>query len=130
LGKGYYYIIEPGETGVGSSQLRALLEPSLPRAAMEYFSDNQEVLENANLMEGWLSLFRFLIDAETQGAARTNLGLKGFTTRACAAAFTTLLRDNTRHPRDDEDDGSMPWEWRPDPRLLASKTPSWGSRGS
>ena len=95
LGKGDYYIIKPGGRGVGSSQLRALLELSLPRAAAEYSLDNQEVLENAILMEEWLSLFRFLIDAETQGAARTNPGLKGFATRARALAFTMPLRDNT-----------------------------------
>ncbi len=106
LGEGDYYIIEPGGRGVGSSQLRALLEPSLPRATAEYSSDNQEVLENANSMEGWLSLFRFLIDTKTQGATRTNPGLKGFATRACAAAFTTPLWDNTRRPQDDEDDRS------------------------
>jgi hypothetical protein len=97
LGKGDYYIIEPGGRGAGSSQLRALLEPSFPRAAAEYSLDNQEVLESVNLMEGWLSLFRFLIDAETQGAARTNPGLKGFATRSHKAAFTMPLRDNTRH---------------------------------
>ncbi len=105
LGKGDYYIIKPGGRGVGSSQLRALLELSLPRAAAEYSLDNQEVLENAILMEEWLSLFRFLIDAETQGAARTNPGLKGFATRARAAAFTLPLWDNTRPPQDDKDDG-------------------------
>ena len=91
---------------MGSSQLRALLELSLPRAAAaEYSSDNHEVLENANSMEGWLSLFRFLIDAEAQGAARSNLGLKGFATRACAAALTMPLQDNTRRRQDNEDDG-------------------------
>ncbi len=112
------------------SQLGALLESSLPRAAVEYSLDNHEVLENANSMEGWLSLLRFLIDTKAQGAARSNPGLKGFATRARAAAFTTALRDNTRHPRDDEETGRTPWEWRPDPRLSASKMPSWGSRGS
>ncbi len=95
MGEGYYYIIKQGGRGLGLSQLRALLEPSLPSAAAEYSPDNREVLENANLMEGWLSLFRFLIDAKAQGAARTNPGLKGFATRARALAFTMPLRDNT-----------------------------------
>ncbi len=105
LGEGDYYIIESGGRGWGSSQLRALLESSPPRPAVEYSLDNHEVLENPNSMERWISLFRFLIDAKTQGAARSKPGLKGFTTRAHAEAFTTPLRDNTRRPQDNKDDG-------------------------
>ncbi len=101
LGEGGYYIIKSGGRGLGSSQLRALLESSPPRTAVEYSLDNHEVLENANSMERWLSLFRFLIDAKAQGEARSNPGLKGFTTRARAEAFTTPLRDNARCPQVD-----------------------------
>ena len=95
--------MEPGGRGLGLNQLRVLLEPSLPRAAVEYSQDNREVLKNANSMEEWLSLFRFLIDAEAQRADRTNPGLKGFNNRAWTTAFTTPLRDNTRRAAGGED---------------------------
>jgi hypothetical protein len=73
LGDGAFYNVQSGGRGAASSQQPgALLEPSLPSAAAKYLADNREVLEAKQLMEGWLSLFRYLIEAEehvgTQGS--------------------------------------------------------------
>jgi hypothetical protein len=69
LGDGDYLIIESGgHGGVSGQPLRAFLKPLLPKAATKYSLDNKEVLEVTNLMEGWLSLFCYLIEGETGGA--------------------------------------------------------------
>jgi hypothetical protein len=96
LGNGDYYNIESGgHGGVSGQPLRAFLEPSLPKAAAEYSPDNKEVLEATNLMEGWLSLFHYLIEAEARGGARgPNLELASFASRARQSAFKTPLRNN------------------------------------
>jgi hypothetical protein len=116
LGEGNYYIIEPGRWGGISSQpLRALFKPSLPKAAAKYSANNREVLEVTNSMEGWLSLFRYLIEAEARGAETgPNPELASFATRARQSAFTTPLRGNVlARPRynfegDEEDNGVPP----------------------
>ena len=61
----------PGGGGGGGlgQQPRALLEPSLPKAATEYSVENQELLVAKNLMQGWLSLFRYLVEAVEHGDA-------------------------------------------------------------
>ncbi len=96
--------MEGGGQGSGlGSQTRALLEPMLPQAAAEHSSDNKEVLEEENSMEGWLSVFRYLIKAEAQGNMNspTNAaGLTEFAARAHYSAFATPLRDNTKCARD------------------------------
>ena len=88
----------------------ALLELFLPSAATEYSVDNKEVLEAKNLMEGWLSLFGYLIEAEERKGARVpNPGLTNFATRACQLAFTTPLGNNNNSKRshnDNEDKAS------------------------
>jgi hypothetical protein len=111
LEDGAYYIVElGGGRGAGSSQQpRALLDPSLPKAAAEYSEDNHEVLAAENSMQGWLSLFRFryLVEAEEQGDVRApNPALTEFAARARASAFTTPLRDTTKRARDDEEEAS------------------------
>jgi hypothetical protein len=46
-------------------------------------------------MEGWLSLFRYLVDAESRGGGGgSNLELAGFASRARQSAFKTPLREN------------------------------------
>ena len=72
LEEGAYYIIDSGGGhGAGLSQQPwALLEPLLPKAAAEYSMDNREVLAAKKSMQGWLSLFRYLIEAEEQGDVR------------------------------------------------------------
>ena len=68
---------------------------------------NQEVLAAKNLMQGWLSLFRYLIEAEERGNTRApNPALTEFASRACMSAFTTLLRNHTRRARDDNEEAS------------------------
>ena len=96
LKDGDYYIIESGARGGGLGQtLRAFLDPSLPRAAAEHSPDNKEVLKATNSMEGWLSLFRYLVDAEARGDGRgSNPELAGFASRARQSAFKTPLREN------------------------------------
>ena len=109
LEHGAYYIVDSGRgRGAGSSQQpRALLEPSLPKAAAEYSVDNQEVLAAENSMQGWLSLFRYLIEAEERGDARApNPALMEFAARARASAFTTPLRDHTKRTRDGDEEAS------------------------
>ncbi len=109
LEDGAYYIVDSGwGRGAGSSQQpQALLEPSLPKAAAEYSVDNQEVLAAENSMQGWLSLFRYLIKAEERGDARApNPALTEFAARARASAFTTPLRDHTKRTRDDNEEAS------------------------
>jgi hypothetical protein len=92
------------------SQTRALLEPTLPRVVAEHSSDNKEVLEDENSMEGWLSIFRYLIKAEARGNTNspTNAaGLTEFAARARNLAFATPLQDNTKRVQDgdvDKDD--------------------------
>jgi hypothetical protein len=90
-----YYIVEGGGRGSGlGSQTRALLEPTLPRAATEHSSDNKEVLEEENSMEGWLSVFRYLIKAEAWGNTNSptnTAGLMEFAARARNSAFATPL---------------------------------------
>ena len=96
LKDGDYYIIEPGARGGGLGQtLRAYLDPSLPRAAAEHSPDNKEVLGATNSMEGWLSLFRYLVDVEARGGGGgSNPELAGFASRARQSAFKTPLREN------------------------------------
>jgi hypothetical protein len=109
LEDGAYYIVDTGGgRGAGSSQQpRALLEPSLPKAATEYSVDNYEVLAAKNSMQGWLSLFRYLIEAEERGDIRApNPALTEFAARARATAFTTPLRDITKRARDDDEESS------------------------
>jgi hypothetical protein len=105
---GNYYMVEGGGWGSGlGSQTRALLEPTLPRAAAEHSSDNKEVLEEENSMEGWLSIFRYLIKAEAWGNMNfpTNAaGLTEFAARAHNLAFATPLQDNTKCTRDGDAD--------------------------
>ena len=105
---GNYYIMEGGGQGSGlGSQTRALLEPMLPQAAAEHSSDNKEVLEEENSMEGWLSVFRYLIKAEARGNMNspTNAaGLTEFAARAHNLAFATPLQDNTKCTRDGDAD--------------------------
>ena len=75
-----------------SKQPWALLESLLPKAAAEYSVDNHEVLAAKNSMQGWLSLFRYLIESEERGDVRApNPALTEFAARACTLAFTTLL---------------------------------------
>jgi hypothetical protein len=53
-------------------------------------------------MEGWLSLFRYLIDTKARGdGGEPNPELAGFAYRACKSAFTTPLRDNTKRSREE-----------------------------
>ena len=89
LGNGNYYIIKSGgHGGVSGQPLRAFLEPSLPKAATKYSPDNKEVLEATNLMEGWLSLFSYLIEAQARGDERgPNPELASFASRARQSAF-------------------------------------------
>ena len=96
LKDGDYYIIKPGAQGGGMSQtVRAFLDPSLPREAAEHSPDNKEVLEATNLMEGWLSLFRYLVNTEARGdGIGSNPELAGFASWARQSAFKTPLRDN------------------------------------
>jgi hypothetical protein len=96
LGEGDYYIVEPsGRGGISSQASRALLEPSLPKATAEYSAKNKEVLEATNSMEGWLSLFCYLIKAAARGdSPGPNPELAGFATRARQSAFKTPLRGN------------------------------------
>ena len=71
LEEGGYYIVESrGHGAVSSQQPQALLEPSLPKVAVEYSINNKEVLDAKNSMEVWFSLFQDLIKAEARGAAR------------------------------------------------------------
>jgi len=87
----------------GITNLGALLEPSLPKAAAEYSVDNQEVLAAENSMQGWLSLFWYLIEAEERGDNRApNPALMEFAARARTSAFTTPLHDHTKRARDDD----------------------------
>ena len=103
LSNGSYYIIEPAARGGGLGQtLWAFLEPPLPRAAAEYSPDNKEVLQATNSMEGWLSLFRYLIDAEARGdGGEPNPELAGFAYRAHKSAFKMPLRDNSKRSREE-----------------------------
>ena len=89
----YYIVNSGGDPGAGlSQQPRALLEPLLPKAAAEYSVDNHEVLAAKNSMQGWLSLFRYLIESEERGDVRApNPALTEFAARACTLAFTTSL---------------------------------------
>ena len=58
-------------------------------------------------MQGWLSLFRYLIEAEERGDARApNPALTEFAARACVSAFTTPLRDHTKRAGDDDEEAS------------------------
>ncbi len=58
-------------------------------------------------MQGWLSLFGYLVEAEEQGDVRaSNPPLTKFAARAHALAFTTLLRDTTKQAWDDEEETS------------------------
>jgi hypothetical protein len=94
LENGAYYIVESGGGhGAGSSQQPwALLDTLLPKAAAEYSEDNHEVLAVENSMQGWLSLFRYLVKAEERGDVRApNPALSEFAVRARASAFTTPL---------------------------------------
>jgi len=63
-----YYIVELGRgRGAGSSQQPwALLDPLLPKAAAKCFEDNHEVLAAENSMQGWLSLFRYLVKRRSE----------------------------------------------------------------
>jgi hypothetical protein len=114
LGNGNYYIIESGgHGGVSGQPLRAFLKPSLPKAAAKYSPDKKEVLEVTNFMEGWLSLFRYLIEAEARGDKRgPNPELASFASQAWQSAFKTPLRDNAKRSRygapGEEEDQDMP----------------------
>ena len=69
--------------------------------------DNHEVLVAKNFMQGWLSLVRYLIKVEECEYARApNPGLTEFAARACASAFTTLLRNNSKQACADKDEAS------------------------
>ena len=69
--------------------------------------DNQEVLAAENSMQGWLSLFRYLIKAEERGDTRApNPALMEFAARARTSAFTTPLRDHTKRAHDDGEEAS------------------------
>ncbi len=69
--------------------------------------DNQEVLAAENSMQGWLSLFRYLIKAEDRGDTRApNPALTKFAARARTSAFTTPLHDHTKRARDDNEEAS------------------------
>jgi hypothetical protein len=58
-------------------------------------------------MQGWLSLFRYLIEAEERGDTRApNPGLTEFAARARTSAFTTPLRDHTKWAHDDGEEAS------------------------
>jgi hypothetical protein len=96
LGNGDYYIIKSGGCGGVSGQpLWAFLKSLLPKAATKYPPDNKEVLEATNLMEGWLSLFRYLIEEEAQGDARgPNPKLASFASWARQSAFKMPRRNN------------------------------------
>ena len=53
-------------------------------------------------MVGWLSLFRYLIDAEARGdGGEPNPELAGFAYRARKSAFKTPLRDNSKRSREE-----------------------------
>ena len=79
----------------------------LPKAAAEYSEDNHEVLAAENSMQGWLSLFRYLVEAEERGDVRApNPALTEFAARARASAFATPLRDITKRVQDDEEEAS------------------------
>jgi hypothetical protein len=97
-----------GGRGAGLSQQPwALLEPLLPKAAAEYSVDNHEVLVAENSMQGWLSLFWYLVEVEERGDVRApNPALTEFAARACTSAFTTPLRDTTTRARDNEEEAS------------------------
>jgi hypothetical protein len=96
LGDGNYYIIESGgRGGVSGQPLWAFFKPLLPKVAAKYSPNNKEILEATNLMEGWLSLFRYLIEAEARGDKRgPNPELASFASQAWQSAFKTLLQDN------------------------------------
>ena len=75
--------------------------------AAEYSKQNHEVLVAEHSMQGWLSLFRYLVEAEEQGDVRApNPALTEFAARARVSAFTTPLRDTTKRARDDEEEAS------------------------
>ncbi len=58
-------------------------------------------------MQGWLSLFRYLVEAEKRGDIRAlNPALTEFATRAWASAFTTPLQDTTKRAQDNEEEAS------------------------
>jgi hypothetical protein len=116
LDNGNYYIIESGgRGGVSGQPLWAFHKPSLPKAATKYSSNNKEVLEATNLMEGWLSLFCYLIEAEARGdKSGPNPEFASSTSWAWQSAFKTPLRDNgskrSRYdtPGEEEDQDMLP----------------------
>ena len=58
-------------------------------------------------MQGWLSLFWYLMEAEERGDVRApNPALTEFAARARVSAFTTPLRKNTKRARDDNEEAS------------------------
>ena len=63
-----YYIVELGGVCRAwlSQQPWALLDPLLPKAAAKCFEDNHEVLAAENSMQGWLSLFRYLVKRRSE----------------------------------------------------------------
>ena len=69
--------------------------------------DNQEVLAAKNSMQGWLSLFQYLIEAEERGDNRApNPVLTEFAAWACTSAFTTPLHGHTKRARNDNEEAS------------------------
>ncbi len=79
----------------------------LPKAAAEYSKDNHEVLAVENSMQGWLSLFGYLVEAEERGDIRApNPVLTEFAARARVSAFTTPLQDTTKRVQDDKEEAS------------------------
>ena len=68
---------------------------------------NQEVLVAKNSMQGWLSLFWYLIDVEECGNAwAPNPGLTEFAARARAPAFTTPLCNSSKRAHNGREEAS------------------------
>ncbi len=127
-------LILGGGHGAGSSQEpRALLEPSIPKTAAEYSVDNLEVLAAENSMQGWLSLFWYLIEAEERGDNRApNPALMEFAARARTSVFATPLSNHTKQARDDDEEASKSSHSRGDkpPDFTALKDAIMGVQGA
>ncbi len=108
LGVGDFYIFEPGGKGTGSSQPKALLEPSLPRAAAERSQDDREMLASENTVEGWMSLFCYMVDVQARGGPKLpNDALLDFATKVRLSGFTMPLLSTKRARRGGTEDESV-----------------------
>jgi len=131
LKDGDYYIIEPGAQGGGfEPNTMGLFGPFTPQGSRQALARQQGVLEFTNSMEGWLSLFQHLVDAEARGDGRgSNPELAGFASRARKSTFKTPLRDNgtkrlLEETLEDETEDMPPII------LVLQDTIIWESRGS